>query len=167
MTESALSAYVDEATLLVSELRSRGTSLATAESLTGGMLGSLVTSVPGASAVYRGGVISYATQVKVELLEVPIEMVNAVGVIDPDVVMQMAQGAARVVGSEIALATTGVAGPDWQDGKPPGTCFIGLFDARDGATYASALTLVGSRQEIREQVCGQAVRFALEHLQAE
>lgn len=167
MTGSAPTSQPDHGAQLVSDLRSQGLSLATAESLTGGMLGSIVTSVPGASAVFRGGVISYATDVKVDLLGVPKELVDAVGVIDPDVAMHMAQGVARLVDSEIALATTGVAGPDWQDGKPPGTCFIGLYDSRDGATYASALMLTGSRNEIREQVCAQAVLFALDHLSSE
>ncbi len=134
--------------VVIDLLRERGLTLATAESLTGGMVGSRLCDVAGASDVYLGGVISYATAVKNELLEVPPGPV-----ISEDAARAMASGARRLLGSDVAVATTGVAGPDPAEGHPPGTvcmaCVIG--DPADGGTVESLrLRLPGRRRQVRE-----------------
>src|SRR3712207_3495793 len=109
---------------VVRNLAEQGLTLATAESLTGGGVGTALTSVPGSSAVYVGGVISYATRVKVDLLEVPIEIVHGDGVISAPCARAMASGVRRLLGTDLGVATTGVAGPDRQEGRPAGTGFV-------------------------------------------
>lgn len=127
--------------------RQSGTTIGVAESLTGGLVAAAVTSVPGASAVFRGGIVSYATQLKHEILGVPADLLAQRGAVDPDVAAAMAAGARRVLGTDWALATTGVAGPDPADGKPVGTVFVAL--AGPGGIRMVAPVLSGSRAEIR------------------
>src|SRR3954467_11948760 len=98
-------------------LGSAGASLATAESLTGGRLAAVVTAVPGASASYLGGFVTYATELKETLLGVPREVVERYGVVSPECARAMAEGCRSATGATYALATTGVAGPDQQEGK--------------------------------------------------
>lgn len=129
--------------------------VATAESLTGGRLAALFTRLPGSSAVYDGGVVSYATRVKEEVLGVPGSLVAAHGVISAECARAMAQGARDLMGTGYALATTGVAGPDLQEGQPVGTVFIGL--AGPAGTRAIRIALAGDRLEIAEQACLAAV----------
>jgi competence/damage-inducible protein CinA-like protein len=124
-------------------LRAQGRSLALAESVTGGLVAARVTSVPGASDVFRGSVVSYATAVKQEVLGVPDGPV-----VTADAAMAMAEGAARVMGADVGLALTGVAGPAEQDGQPVGTLFVGL--CIDGASEAVHLRLPGDRDQMRQ-----------------
>jgi len=135
------------AAAVLRDLEARGLTLATAESLTGGGLGALLTSVPGSSAVYVGGVISYATRVKVDLLEVPLMVVQGDGVVSAACARAMAAGVRRVLGADVGVATTGVAGPELQEGKPAGTVFVAVADARGDAVRA--LHLSGDRGAIR------------------
>jgi len=124
---------VPEAADVVAVLRRRGETLACAESLTGGLVSAAVTDVPGASAVLRGGVVSYATDVKAGVLGVDRALLAHVGAVDADVARQMAKAVRRVMGSDWGVATTGVAGPDPQDGAAVGTVFVavaGLQGAR-------------------------------------
>ena len=107
-------------------LEERGETVATAESLTGGRLAAALTGVPGASRTYVGGVVAYATSVKEELLGVPAALVERYGVISAECALAMARGAAGVTGAAWGIGTTGVAGPDGQDGHPPGTVHVGL-----------------------------------------
>ncbi len=107
-------------------LVSRGATLATAESLTGGRLAARITAVPGASQAYVGGVVAYATEVKQDLLGVPDPLLARHGVVSPECARAMAEGARRLLGASHALATTGVAGPDLQEGQPAGTVFVGV-----------------------------------------
>ncbi len=100
--------------------------VATAESLTGGDVGGAICTVPGASAYYRGGVISYAYEVKAQVLGVDAQLLAREGAVHPAVAVQMAVGAARVCGADYAVSTTGVAGPDPADGQPVGTVYIGV-----------------------------------------
>lgn len=129
--------------------------IATAESLTGGMVGSLICSVSGASAVYRGGVISYATEVKASVLGVDADLLAARGAVDPDVALAMAQGAARVCGAEYGVATTGVAGPDPADGKPVGRVYLAAIGSRGGRVLEK--NYEGSRADIRAQAARDAL----------
>lgn len=143
---------------IVSEGASRGVSVATAESLTAGWIAAAVADVPGASAVLRGGVVSYHNEVKQELLGVDASLLQSRGSVDPEVARQMAQGARRVCGSDFAVSSTGVAGPEPHDGKDVGTVFIGYAGAAGSGSVECHFT--GDRQEIR----GQARDVALERL---
>jgi nicotinamide-nucleotide amidase len=124
-------------------LQERGWSLGVAESVTGGLVGGRITNVPGSSSVFRGGVISYSSEVKFDLLGV-----DRGPVVSEEVAVQMALGAQRVIGSDVAIALTGVAGPDEQDGRPVGTLCIGVV-LPDGSTYSVTNTLPGLRDQMR------------------
>lgn len=107
-------------------LEERGETLAVAESLTGGLLGATLTDVAGASRAFRGGVIAYATDVKASVLGVDAELLAREGAVHPEVARQLAAGVRARLDATYGLGLTGVAGPDPQDGKPPGTLFIGF-----------------------------------------
>lgn len=107
-------------------LLAAGLTCATAESLTGGLIGAHLTAVPGASATYRGGFVTYATATKAALLGVPEDLLDAEGVVHPDVAVHMARGARRLTGADLAVAVTGVAGPEPQDGRPVGTVYAAV-----------------------------------------
>ena len=124
-------------------LEARGLTLAVAESVTGGMVAMRLTAIPGASAVFRGGVVAYASEVKHGVIDVPRGPVVSL-----DAARAMAAGAARRLGADIGLATTGVAGPEGQEGHAPGTVFLGLH--RDGESEAHEVRLPGDRERIRQ-----------------
>ncbi|ANH39319.1 Putative competence-damage inducible protein [Nocardioides dokdonensis FR1436] len=136
-------------------LRERGATLATAESLTGGLLAGLFTAVPGSSATYAGGLVTYATELKQSLLGVPDALVAEHGVVSGACAVAMAQGARTVTGATYALSTTGVAGPDRQEGHPVGTVFVGVVGP--GVERAVPLLLPGTRSEVRSRTCREAV----------
>ena len=140
---------------LVATLRTRGQTLAVAESLTGGALAAAVVDVPGASAVLRGGIVAYATDLKHALLGVDEVLLAAEGAVHPEVARQMADGVRERLGATWGLATTGVAGPDPQDGVPPGTVYVAISGPR--AERVERLLLPGGRGEVR----AAAVRRAL------
>ena len=124
-------------------LRGCGLSLAVAESLTGGLVGARLTAVPGASDVFRGAVVSYASEVKFDLLDV-----SKGPVVSHDAAKAMALGVRERLGADIAIATTGVAGPAEQEGHPPGTVFLGL--AHRDRVEALRVRLPGDRRRVRE-----------------
>jgi PncC family amidohydrolase len=150
------------ASTLVATLQVRDQALATAESMTGGLLAAFVTGVPGASAVYLGGVVSYATEVKQDLLNVPADIVQDYGVISSQCAEAMARGVRDLLGSTYALSVTGVAGPESQEDKPVGTVYVGL--AGPDWSRAVPLHLVGDRAEIRESTCAAAIAELLSAL---
>lgn len=133
---------------IIGLLAARGGTLAVAESLTGGLLAAALTSVPGASAVFRGGVVAYATDLKAALLDVPAGLLERHGAVHPSVAEAMAEGARRRLGAAAGAATTGVAGPDPSDGQPVGTVYIAVSSA--ARTIARQLALSGDRQQIRQ-----------------
>ena len=137
----------DLAARIVGLLTQRRQTVAVAESLTGGALGAAITTVPGASAVFRGGVIAYATDLKAALLGVSAALLAERGAVDPDVAGAMAAGVRERLGAAVGVATTGVAGPDAADGKPPGTVHIAV--SAGGGAVIQTLALSGSRDEIR------------------
>lgn len=141
----ALTAAAD----LVARLTAAGQTLAVAESLTGGLVAAALTDVAGASAVVRGGVVAYATDLKTRLLGVDEVLLSGVGAVDTDVAEQMASGVRTLMGATYGLATTGVAGPDQVDGKPVGTVYVAV--AGPGSSRVKALSLSGDRDQIREQ----------------
>lgn len=136
---------------VVPHLVDGGHTVAVAESLTGGLLCATLASVPGVSQVLRGGVVAYATELKHELLGVDRDLLARGGAVQPQVATQMAAGVAGRLGAAVALATTGVAGPDPQDGRPPGTVYVALHglgaDAVIGREGATALA--GDRAQVR------------------
>jgi nicotinamide-nucleotide amidase len=136
---------------LLAACASGGVTVATAESLTGGLAAELLTAVSGASSVFRGGVVAYATDLKHSVLGVDAQLLDLVGPIDPQVACQMARGVTRLCGSDLGLATTGVAGPDRQAGKAVGTAYIAIHDRRNGSQEVHALHLGGDRAEIRRE----------------
>src|SRR5687767_10028026 len=155
MADPELPETRDLAATLVAALQGRDESLATAESLTGGLLAAIVTGVPGASAVYLGGVVSYATEAKQELLGVPDELVDEYGVVSAECAEAMAAGARDLLHTTYAMSTTGVAGPDEQEGKPVGTVYVGV--AGPDGVHSLSLGLAGTRAIIRERTCAAAL----------
>lgn len=111
---------------LISRLSGRNATVACAESLTGGLLTALLTEVPGASSVVRGGLVVYATELKHRLAGVDAELLAQRGPVDPDVALALAQGVRQACGSVIGLGLTGVAGPDPQDGVAVGTWYVAM-----------------------------------------
>jgi nicotinamide-nucleotide amidase len=148
---------------VIAALVGRGESLATAESLTGGMIGMLLTTVPGASAVYRGGLITYATDLKHTLAHVSAATLEAYGPVAAETAGELARGAADRCGSDWGLAVTGVAGPEPQDGHPVGQVFVGLADP-GGTVESRELSLSGDRDTIRRQTAEAALRALLGRL---
>jgi nicotinamide-nucleotide amidase len=150
---------------LVSELRRRGVTVASAESLTGGLLGAAITAVPGASAVYRGGVVAYATDLKHRLLGVDAALLARVGAVHPDVARSMAEGVRDRLGADYGVAVTGVAGPEPQDGSAPGTVWLGLCGP--SGSRAVDVSSAGSRSEIRLATTRHALAGLLDAVAAE
>lgn len=146
---------------LVAALAARGVTVVTAESLTGGGLGAMITAVPGASAVYRGGVVAYATELKLAVLGVPPDVVETSGVVSAECAEAMAVGARRALGGDLAMSTTGVAGPETQEGQPVGRVYVAL--AGDRGTVVRRLDLSGDRAQIRAEACARAAETAREH----
>ena len=144
-----------DAAELVAELTRRSLTIAVAESLTGGLLIAELVSVPGASAVVRGGVVAYATDLKTGLLGVDAGLLAASGPIHPDVARQMAEGVRVRLGADIGIATTGVAGPDPQDGHEPGEVWLGF--AIGAEITAVGLALGGDRAAIRRDTVSESL----------
>lgn len=141
-------------------LLERGLTAASAESLTGGALGDLLSSTSGASATYRGGVITYATGLKQSLVGVSEETVATYGVVSAECAVAMASGVRALAGADWAVSTTGVAGPSLQEGKPAGTVFVGVAGP-DGARVVG-LRLAGDRRAIRDLTCVAALSALLD-----
>lgn len=165
-------------------LRARGETLAVAESLTGGLVAAEVTAVPGASRVFRGSVTAYATELKHEVLGVDGTLLAERGAVDAEVALQMAAGVRKVMGADWGIATTGVAGPDPQDGQAVGTVFVAVDgpdstvggpESRVGGPGSAlrsegkvaALRLNGERSDIRMESVRSVLTLLLERLSGE
>lgn len=149
-----------DAASLLTRVGARGWTIGAAESLTGGLVSASLISVPGASAVVRGGVVAYATDVKLSLLGVDADLLALSGPVHPEVARQMAEGVRSRLSADVGLATTGVAGPDLQDGQPVGTVFVAV--ATPDGTRVAALSLAGSRSDIRAAAVDAVIALALE-----
>ena len=161
MTYSQLSTY-ELAEALVTRLSDSGLTIAAAESLSGGLVCSAMVDVPGASAVLRGSVTAYATELKAQVLGVDDARLASVGPVDAQVAQEMADGVAQLLGADVAVATTGVAGPGPADGHEAGTVYIAAI-----APWASVwrlLQLEGQRSQIRAQTVRHVLVLALELL---
>jgi len=130
-------------------------SVALAESLTGGLVCARLTSIPGASRVVLGGIVAYSTTAKYEILGVPQTTLDAHGAVSAETAREMASAVSRLFSSHIGVATTGVAGPDRQEGKDVGTVFLAL--AVGTLTQVEELRLEGTRDEIRALTADRAL----------
>lgn len=145
-------------------LKDRGLTVGTAESCTGGLLAKLLTDLPGSSAVFRGGVVSYTNGVKVGLLGVPQDLLDRYGAVSPQVAEAMAQGAKAALGCDIALSTTGVAGPDADDrGNPIGLVYLGLAWG-DQCQVTEFRAGPVERERVRRQAAQTALDLLRRHL---
>jgi nicotinamide-nucleotide amidase len=144
-----------DAARLVAAARAAGSTLAVAESLTAGMVAAAIGTVPGASDVFLGGIVAYDATVKESVLGVDRSLLARCGPVSSEVAIAMAEGAARIVGADTAVATTGVAGPDAHGGRPPGTVYIAVV--APGEVSVEELEIAGNRADIR----GGATRAAL------
>ena len=148
---------------LVERLKARAITLATAESCTGGLLGKLITDVPGSSAVYPGGVISYCSRVKHEILGVDQNDLDTLGPVSATVAQQMAENARRVVGADLGVGITGIAGPNSDGtGRPVGLVFLAASDGQ--LTLVRERRFDGDRAAVREQAAEAAAELAMELL---
>ncbi|MFJ2650727.1 CinA family protein [Streptomyces sp. NPDC087420] len=139
-----------DAARVLALLEERSATLAVAESLTGGLVAAELTSVPGASRSFRGSVTAYATDLKRDVLGVAAPLLAERGAVDPEVARQMAAGVRRVLGADWGASTTGVAGPEPQDGRPVGTVYVAVAGPI-GPGKVVALRLNGDRADIRKE----------------
>ncbi|WP_205800794.1 CinA family protein [Micromonospora thermarum] len=147
---------------VVHSLVERQQTLATVESLTGGLLAAAIVEIAGVSSVYRGGLVVYATELKSGLAGVPEDLVAERGPVDPDVAVALAEGGRRRCGADWALATTGVAGPEPQDGKPVGLVYVAV--AGPSGSAVRELDLDGGRDHVRSAAVVEALRLLAERL---
>jgi nicotinamide-nucleotide amidase len=147
---------------VIDALRGTGQTIATAESLTGGLLCATLVDVPGASDVLVGGIVAYLPETKSDVLGVDAALIERVGTVDSDVAAAMAEGAVRLMGSTWGLATTGVAGPEPSEGKAVGTVHVAV--AGPGGADTRELSLHGDRRLIREQAVDAALSLLIGRL---
>ena len=142
----------------------RRQTLASAESLTGGLIAATIVEIPGVSTVFRGGFVVYATDLKHTLAGVPEDLLDERGAVDPDVALALATGTRERCAADWALATTGVAGPEPQDGKPVGLVYVAVAGP-DGATVRE-LNLTGSRASIRTETASAVLELLADELRS-
>ena len=150
--------------LLGQLLRARGLKLATAESCTGGLIADKITDVPGSSDYFLGGFVSYAYEAKVASLGVSWDTLKAHGAVSRETVLEMARGARRALGADLAISVSGIAGPGGGlPDKPVGATWIGL--ATPDGERAEGFYWKGNRRENKEQSAQAAMRMVIEFLQ--
>ena len=149
-----------DAAALVALLAERNLTVSTAESCTGGLVASSIVDVPGASAVFPGGAITYAPSVKSALLGVQEDLIARRGVVSPDVAAAMAEGARKRFGTDLAVSVTGVAGPDGGTPETPVGCvYIGVATVKKTVTFREDIP--GDREEVRRGAAERAIRHCL------
>ncbi len=148
---------------IVSLLIEKNISIATSESCTGGSLGKIITNVPGASSIYGYGFITYANEAKENILGVPHHILQTVGAVSSETALLMAQGARNAAKSDIAVSTTGIAGPgDGTPEKPVGLVYIAI--ATENASTYKKLNLSGDRDQIRQKTCDEVFKLIEEFI---
>ncbi|MEU5945694.1 CinA family protein [Micromonospora sp. NPDC047465] len=147
---------------VVHSLAERHETLATVESLTGGLLAASIVEIAGVSGIFRGGLVVYATELKSQLAGVAEDLLADRGPVDPDVAVALAEGGRRRCGADWSLATTGVAGPEPQDGKPVGLVYVAV--AGPDGTDVRELDLDGGRDHIRSAAVVEALRLLAERI---
>ena len=149
--------------VVITRLRQKGLTLSAAESCTGGLIAKRLTDVPGASAAFLGGVVSYTNAVKAGVLGVPRDLLEQYGPVSEPVARAMAEGVRRLTGSDLSVSVTGLAGPDGDDrGNPVGTVYLGL--SLPGETLVRRLALGGDRPRIRLLAASSALDIIRRHL---
>jgi PncC family amidohydrolase len=142
---------------------SRGLQCAVAESCTGGMLGAYATRLPGASRWFAGGLVAYDNRVKTQLLGIQPEVLHAHGAVSEQTARRMAQGVRKLLRVHAAVSITGIAGPDGgSPEKPVGLAWIAC--ALPGAVHARSFQFPGSREQVRQAACAEALRYLLDHV---
>ncbi|MFG2046307.1 CinA family protein [Micromonospora sp. NPDC048935] len=152
------------AAAVVHLLAQRHETLATVESLTGGLLAASIVDIAGVSGIYRGGLVVYATELKGTLAGVPADLLSERGPVDPDVASALAAGGRQRCGADWGVATTGVAGPEPQDGKPVGLVYVAVAGPND--TEVRQLDLGGGRDHVRAAAVVEALRLLAERIHA-
>ncbi|GLZ58078.1 competence protein [Micromonospora sp. NBRC 107095] len=152
------------AAAVVHRLSERHETLATVESLTGGSLAASIVNIAGVSGVYQGGLVVYATELKATLAGVPADLLSERGPVDPEVAAALAEGGRQRCGADWGLATTGVAGPEPQDGKPVGLVYVAVAGPNGGEVRQ--LDLDGGRDHVRAAAVVEALRLLTERLVA-
>jgi nicotinamide-nucleotide amidase len=152
---AALGLVEDRVADVVARLAARGETIATAESLTAGLVTAALTTVPGSSAVVRGGLVVYATELKNSLADVPADLLAEHGAVHPEVALALANGARKACGADWGVGLTGVAGPDPQDGVSAGRVYFGLAQSRNKTVYT--LRFAGGRDEVRALTVGAVI----------
>ncbi len=146
-------------------LQESGVTLALAESCTGGLIAGRITALAGSSSYFLGGVVAYSNQVKERLLRVPAPLLVEHGAVSEPVARAMAEGAREVLGSDLALAVTGIAGPaGGTDAKPVGTVFIAVADQR--GCQVERFRFDGDREQVRQQTVDQGIIMLKKRLEA-
>ena len=139
----------------------QGRTIATAESCTGGGIGAAITAVSGSSAVYKGGIISYCNEIKQTLLGVDPIVLEEIGAVSAPVAEAMAKGARFALNADVAVSTTGLAGPGGDEfGNPVGTVFVGYADEKQ--CFSRKFHFLGDREAVREQAIIAALHLILE-----
>ena len=157
MTSGAVPGVSSDAVAVHRLLAGRRTTVAVAESLTGGLLAAALTALPGSSTSFRGGVVAYATDLKASLLGVPATLLTAHGPVHPAVALAMAEGVRRCCGAAYGVALTGVAGPEPQDGKSVGTVYVAVVGPDE--PVVRRVHLAGDRESVRREAVHVALRL--------
>ncbi len=152
----------DKALRLVTALKENNLTITAAESCTGGRIAAAITSVPGSSQIFPGSLVSYRDNVKHRMLFVPESLLEDSGAVSEPVAWAMARGAARLFETDVAIAVTGLAGPDGDGEHPVGTVYLGLY--AQGETVVEHHVFEGSREEIQMQATARALEMALENM---
>ncbi len=154
----------EKAQRLIHIASEKGITIATAESLTGGLIGAALTSVPGSSDVFMGGIMSYTNDVKNKLLSVDMTVLDDEGAVSQICAQQMAEGARQSLNTNLAVSVTGIAGPGGAEpGKPVGTVWMGVSAIK--GTYAKQFVFQGNREEVRQQTVSAALEALLDEVE--
>lgn len=155
------------AKLLGTVLSASGKTLAVAESCTAGLLGGAVTSIPGSSLYFSGGVVAYGNSAKISLLGVPPDLISARGAVSREVALAMAEGVLSLFRADLAIAVTGIAGPGGGSrGKPAGTVWVAVV-ALGGVRYAHRFRFPGGREAVRRETVKASLRAAIDVLRTD
>jgi len=155
------------AKLLGAALSASGRTLAVAESCTGGLLGGAITSIPGSSRYFSGGVVTYGNSAKVSILGVPPDLIAARGAVSREVALSMAEGVLSLFRADLAIAVTGVAGPGGGSrGKPAGTVWVAVV-ASGGVRFAHRFRFPGGREAVRRETVKASLAAAIDVLRSE
>ncbi|GIG64955.1 CinA family protein [Phytomonospora endophytica] len=152
-------------TAVVETLLARAQTVAAAESLTGGLVASAFVTTPGASKVFRGGVVAYDADIKIRVVGVPAETIEEHGVVSPETAAALASGVRSLLGTDWGVGTTGVAGPEPHGGHEPGTVCLAVAGPGD-RMRTETLVFTGSREDVRRHAVDAALRLLIGELAA-